>query len=203
MYCGEYEKEIDGVSDKAMKVLLNYSWPGNIRELENVIQRGVILAKGKLIQEKDWGLLQEEENSNITNTTKEKETNFGDDSLLEVLQENNFEVNSTALQLNMHRNTITARFKGMVFASLAKNDLDIDKTTQELSGDPTKYSQAYKMISEYYKNLKRIIEKFKNEEQAIKEVKKLNKNIPARYHYVIKSLVRCFTSAPPSDKEVN
>jgi transcriptional regulator with PAS, ATPase and Fis domain/CHASE2 domain-containing sensor protein len=201
MYCGEYEKEIDGVSDKAMKVLLNYSWPGNIRELENVIQRGVILAKGKLIQEKDWGLLQDEENSNITKTTKEKETNFGDDSFLEVLQENNFEVNSTALQLNMHRNTITARFKGMVFASLAKNDLDIDKTTQELSGDPTKYSQAYKMISEYYKNLKRIIEKFKNEEQAIKEVKKLNKNIPARYHYVIRSLVRSFMPKPSSDKQ--
>jgi transcriptional regulator with PAS, ATPase and Fis domain len=201
MYCEEYEKEIDGVSDKAMKVLLNYSWPGNIRELENVIQRGVILAKGKLIQEKDWGLLQDEENSSITNITKEKETNFADDSLLEVLQENNFEVNSTALQLNMHRNTITARFKGMVFASLAKNDLDIDKTTQELSGDPTKYNQAYKMISEYYKNLKRIIEKFKNEEQAIKEVKKLNKNIPARYHYVIRSLVRSFMPKPSSDKQ--
>jgi two-component system, NtrC family, response regulator AtoC len=37
------------VSPKAMKLLLNYSWPGNIRELENVIYRATILADGNEI----------------------------------------------------------------------------------------------------------------------------------------------------------
>ena len=200
-YCTEYEKKIDGISDKAMKALINYPWPGNIRELENVIQRGIILAKGKLIQEKDWGLLQEEEITEKENVALEKGTNHGDDVLLEVLRGNSFEVSAAASELRMHRNTITARFKGMVFACLAKNDLDLDKTTREISGDPSKYNQAYKMISEYYKNLKKIVEKFETEEQAMEEVQKLNKNVPARYHYVIRNLVRGFRPKPLLDND--
>lgn len=37
-------KRISGLTDKALQVLKRYSWPGNIRELENMIERGVILA---------------------------------------------------------------------------------------------------------------------------------------------------------------
>lgn len=38
-----YNKRTLGVSDLAMQALMNYKWPGNIRELENMIERGVIL----------------------------------------------------------------------------------------------------------------------------------------------------------------
>jgi len=38
-----YNKRTLGVSDMAMQALMNYKWPGNIRELENMIERGVIL----------------------------------------------------------------------------------------------------------------------------------------------------------------
>lgn len=38
-----YNKRTLGVSDLAMEALMNYKWPGNIRELENMIERGVIL----------------------------------------------------------------------------------------------------------------------------------------------------------------
>ncbi len=39
----EYDKRTLGLSDKALEACLHYSWPGNIRELENVIERGIIL----------------------------------------------------------------------------------------------------------------------------------------------------------------
>ena len=44
-YCALYNKKIHGVSDKALQALMQYKWPGNIRELENMIERGVILAE--------------------------------------------------------------------------------------------------------------------------------------------------------------
>jgi two-component system response regulator PilR (NtrC family) len=45
-YATEYSKVLDGVSDEAMKVLLNYPYPGNVRELENIIERMVTLCPG-------------------------------------------------------------------------------------------------------------------------------------------------------------
>ncbi|MEY8213859.1 MAG: sigma-54-dependent Fis family transcriptional regulator [Colwellia sp.] len=43
-YGAMYGKKNSGISDKAMQALIQYKWPGNIRELENMIERGVILA---------------------------------------------------------------------------------------------------------------------------------------------------------------
>jgi two-component system response regulator PilR (NtrC family) len=42
-YAGQMEKEITGVSREAMDLLLHYEWPGNIRELENALERAVAL----------------------------------------------------------------------------------------------------------------------------------------------------------------
>lgn len=41
----DVSKDIHGFSPESMELLLNYSWPGNIRELENVVHRAVLLTK--------------------------------------------------------------------------------------------------------------------------------------------------------------
>ena len=45
-YAKEYEKPMDDIRPNAMELLVDYDWPGNIRELENVIQSAVILSDG-------------------------------------------------------------------------------------------------------------------------------------------------------------
>jgi formate hydrogenlyase transcriptional activator len=42
-------KDIDTISTETMNVLVHYPWPGNIRELQNVIERAVILSKGPVL----------------------------------------------------------------------------------------------------------------------------------------------------------
>jgi two-component system response regulator AtoC len=44
------KKNIKGISDEAIRVLMNYEWPGNIRELENVIERMVVLEDTEILQ---------------------------------------------------------------------------------------------------------------------------------------------------------
>jgi transcriptional regulator with PAS, ATPase and Fis domain len=49
----EVGKHIKGISQNAMKCLVGYNWLGNVRELQNVIERAVILSKHKLININD------------------------------------------------------------------------------------------------------------------------------------------------------
>lgn len=49
-YNSRLGKNISGVSSEALEILMDYPWPGNIRELENVIQRSLILTTQKQIQ---------------------------------------------------------------------------------------------------------------------------------------------------------
>ncbi|MDE8734629.1 helix-turn-helix domain-containing protein [Eubacteriales bacterium DFI.9.88] len=47
------DKDIKGITKGAMKILYNYSWPGNIRELFNVIDRSAYFCSGDRIEEDD------------------------------------------------------------------------------------------------------------------------------------------------------
>lgn len=49
IYSRKIGKAIKGLSEKVLESMQNYSWPGNIRELENLIERNVLLAKGDMI----------------------------------------------------------------------------------------------------------------------------------------------------------
>ncbi|MBZ5493437.1 MAG: sigma-54 dependent transcriptional regulator [Acidobacteriia bacterium] len=52
-FAADSEKEIEGITPPALDALMEYHWPGNIRQLENCIERAVALSLGRMIDEKD------------------------------------------------------------------------------------------------------------------------------------------------------
>ncbi len=52
-YVSKHGKKITGFSREAMEMLLSYHFPGNVRELENIVERAVILSEGELITSDD------------------------------------------------------------------------------------------------------------------------------------------------------
>ena len=52
-FTGELKKKVDGLEPDALKLLLRYNWPGNIRELENTIERAILMAEGDTVTTDD------------------------------------------------------------------------------------------------------------------------------------------------------
>lgn len=53
-FCKKIGRQIEIIPQKVMDELMSYDWPGNIRELENIIERAVIVCDGKRLEAGDW-----------------------------------------------------------------------------------------------------------------------------------------------------
>jgi DNA-binding NtrC family response regulator len=74
-YCARYNKALKGFSPESMERMMEYPWPGNVREFDHAVERAVIMAREDLIQPSELGL---------NNTSKSRSANLGDMSLEEV-----------------------------------------------------------------------------------------------------------------------
>lgn len=67
-----------GISNNVLKILANYWWPGNLRELEHVLLRGAILSEGEQIMEKDLSIETDMERSPFSSFIKKTETSLSE-----------------------------------------------------------------------------------------------------------------------------
>ncbi|HWL15092.1 MAG TPA: sigma-54 dependent transcriptional regulator [Opitutus sp.] len=51
-----YRKSITGFDESAVQAMRDYGWPGNVRELDHAVERGVLMAQGKVVRAPDLGL---------------------------------------------------------------------------------------------------------------------------------------------------
>jgi len=117
-------KKIEGLSSEALSMLMDYNWPGNIRELENVIERAIILTKGPMITPADFpeflNNLKPQEECLGNNGLKLKDAlrSPEKDLILKALESVGWNRNEAARALGINRTTL---YKKMNLFGLLKN----------------------------------------------------------------------------------
>ena len=106
-------KKIKKVSSLAVDLLINYDWPGNIRELENVIERAVVLATGNTIFPGHLpSHLHEKKKSMLTLSFTDLSLKQTEKELIEkILQATGWNQSKAAKKLGIHRNTLRSKIK--------------------------------------------------------------------------------------------
>jgi Nif-specific regulatory protein len=113
-FMGETKKQFDGFSEDAMETMLSYSWPGNIRELENCIERACVIGKGGQITGEDL-LLKNSPAQVIPETSgrdlKQALNAFKGRFIKKVLQENRWNQTEAAKALDIQRTYLSRLIK--------------------------------------------------------------------------------------------
>lgn len=106
-------KDIIGLSKDVYSVFYNYDWPGNIRELENIIERSVIMCPDKIIglhylpdDVFDSAYISSNACS-YTNSVRNAEKHY----ISEILKKNNYNRTKSALELNIDKSTLYRKIK--------------------------------------------------------------------------------------------
>jgi PAS domain S-box-containing protein len=122
----QQESHLGGISPAAMEILQNNDWPGNVRQLSNIIERAAVLCRGDLIGCEhlplEWQASKPPALSPlpahaapVAQVRQQAEA----DAILAALRENGFRRQQTALQLGMHPTTLYRKIKAWKLLSQA------------------------------------------------------------------------------------
>jgi DNA-binding NtrC family response regulator len=104
----EMGKQVRGVSEGAMRILVDNNWPGNARELRNVIERAVVVAKGNIVTESDISLPPAASGANQRAKSLEE---IEKAHIVVVLNENQWNIVRSAQALGIDRVTLYNKIK--------------------------------------------------------------------------------------------
>jgi transcriptional regulator with GAF, ATPase, and Fis domain/tetratricopeptide (TPR) repeat protein len=114
IYAARNRQTIEEIPRAAMERLVGYDWPGNIREMENAIQRGIVLGQGRRFLLPDLGLTSDLPTANASSgrpgTLEENERNL----ILKVLKQTGWRIygpHGAAVILAMKPTTLCSRMK--------------------------------------------------------------------------------------------
>jgi transcriptional regulator with PAS, ATPase and Fis domain len=119
LYNQKYGKKIEGLSNEAIIILENHSWRGNIRELQNVIERAVIFCENNILSTEYLYLANNEVDNSHANIKKLQDAvnEFKKDYIIKALELNNWNQTKTAKVLDIQRTYLARLIK----------ELNIDK----------------------------------------------------------------------------
>jgi two-component system, NtrC family, response regulator HydG len=108
-YVRETGKQVDGFTQRAVDMLISYPWPGNVRELRNVIERAVVIVRGRMIGAEELSFLQPDSDECHLGsmTLKEMEISY----VKSVLKDSDWNITRSANRLGVDRSTLTRKIK--------------------------------------------------------------------------------------------
>src|SRR6202795_2350554 len=109
---GRYGKSIDHVPDDVMAAIMNHDWPGNIRELQNFIERSVILTNGRQLRAPIAELTNLEARDGVVRTLNDAHRAL----IIKTLRETNWVVggpSGAAAKLGLKRTTLVTTMRGL------------------------------------------------------------------------------------------
>ena len=123
-YNARFQKQIKGIADTTLRMLTHYWWPGNIRELENLIERIVATCDGEWITDDDLPLEfhvaeldhHEGEGSLLDRALSTFERNY----LIRALERNNWNVTQTARYLGVPLSTLKFKIDRLDIRDIAR-----------------------------------------------------------------------------------
>ena len=121
VYSRKFKKNVQSFSDKALVMLLNYDWPGNIRELENLVEGTIIFSQSTVITPIEIStILQIKETSGENGEEGPSDLNIKKrfiklerEYILKALEENNWNQVKTARDLGIGRSTLWRKMEKM------------------------------------------------------------------------------------------
>jgi DNA-binding NtrC family response regulator len=124
-YKGRFRKNIQGISDSTLKILSSYWWPGNIRELENLIERLVAVGDKEWITDEDlpfeFHFAQLDRGPSHSESLFQEATNtFERNFILRALEKSSWNVTATARYLGIPLSTLKFKMDRLDIRELAK-----------------------------------------------------------------------------------
>jgi DNA-binding NtrC family response regulator len=105
-YCTSMNKPKISIETSALKRIMGYQFPGNIRELENMIERAIVVGNGKKISLKDLPFGKDAIDSSVESLDEFEKT-----FILQILNKYNWNISRTAQALKVDRVTLYNKIK--------------------------------------------------------------------------------------------
>jgi two-component system, NtrC family, nitrogen regulation response regulator NtrX len=111
-FAAEYGQRPRKITPEGLKMLEAYDWPGNIRELRNVIERLVIMTPSNIITPKNIVIVESPRSDYFAfKTLREARESFEKDFITKKLEENNWNISKTAEVLDVERSNLHRKIK--------------------------------------------------------------------------------------------
>lgn len=180
------------VSRNVMEALCNHSWPGNIRELESTIRRGVLLAKAERRTMLTVHELPGEISEAAVSSTPPQ------DQALEMIRDLGFSrsaITETAAALGgLNRGTVAEYLRGESLKVFVAQQYDLEQAIRHLSlsTDPAVHDRVRKRYLEYLSNIAGGIDTTQPWDVARLTLKSKSKNLPQRYSIYLEQCAEAY-----------